>query len=126
RSVQPGQCVVFGEGTDGDRLLGGGWSWPDAGGVWSDGVRARLVVELGGDPLSEAVVVLDVVPFVTPEHAELTVDVWAGDTQVAHRVFGDGDLEGRLVLRVPPSVRDERGRTALDFHFDEPARPVDL
>jgi hypothetical protein len=29
-------------------------------------------------------------------------------------------------VRVPESVRDEFGRTVLDFHFDQPARPVDL
>ena len=69
---------------------------------------------------------LDLVPFVTPEHAELSVDVWAGDTQLAHRVFREGDLEGRFVLRVPPWFETSRGRTVLDFHFDEPARPVDL
>ena len=86
--------------------------------VWSSSWAA--------DPLSEAVLVLDVVPFITPEHAELTVDVWALDTQLAHRVFRQDDLEGRLVLRLPPSVRDERGRTVLDFHLDQPARPVDL
>ena len=45
-SVQPQQPVVFGEGADGERLLAGGWSLPDATGVWSDGDRARLVVEL--------------------------------------------------------------------------------
>ena len=79
-SVQPRQPVVFGEGTDGERLLAEGWSLPDATGVWTDGDRARLVLELTAEPLSEAVLVLDVVPFLTPEHAELTVDVWALDT----------------------------------------------
>jgi hypothetical protein len=29
-------------------------------------------------------------------------------------------------LRLPPSVRDDRGRTAVDFHFDQPASPADL
>ena len=125
-SVQPGQCVVFGEEADGDRLLAGGWSLPDAVGVWSDGLRARLVVELRGDPLSEAVLVLDVVPFVTPEHAELSVDVWARDTQLTHRVFRQRDLEGRFVLRLPPSVRDDRRSHRSRLPFDEPARPVDL
>jgi hypothetical protein len=125
-SVQPGECVVFGEGTDGERLLAGGWSWPDASGVWTDGDRARLDLELKADPLSDAVVVLDVVPFLTPEHAELTVDVRSLDTQIAHHVFRHDDVEGRLVLRLPPSVRDDRGRVVVDFHLDEPASPFDL
>ncbi len=125
-SVQPGQSVVFGEGSDGERLLAGGWSSPDATGVWTDGERARLVLELCADPLGDAVVVLDVVPFLTPEHEELAVDVWALDTLLAHRVFRRDDLEGRLVLRLPPSVRDDKGRTVVDFRFDQPARPVDL
>jgi hypothetical protein len=117
---------VFGEGTDGERLLAGGWSWPDPTGVWTDGDRARLILELKADPLSEAVLVLDVVPFLTPEHAELTVDVRSSDTQLAHRMFREDDLEGRLVLRLPPSVRDDTGRTVVDFQIHEPARPVDL
>ena len=125
-SVQPQQPILFGEGSDGERLLAEGWSWPDPTGVWTDGGRARLILGLQADPLSEAVLVLDVVPFLTPEHAELTVDVWAHDTQLVHRVFRDDDLEGRLVLRLPPSVRDDRGRTVVDFHLQEPARPVDL
>ena len=119
-SVEPRQPVVFGEGTDGERLLAGGWSLPDATGVWTDGDCARLVLELKAEPQSEAVLVLDVDPFVTPEHAELTVDVWALDTHLARRVFRYDDVEGRLVLRLPPSVRDERGRTVLDFRFEDP------
>ncbi len=81
-SVEPRQPVVC-EGTDGERLLAGGWSLPDATGVWTDGDCARLVLELKAEPQSEAVLVLDVDPFVTPEHAELTVDVWALDTHLA-------------------------------------------
>ena len=125
-SVELGQSVVFGEGLGGDRLLGGGWSLPDAVGVWTDGDRARLELDLIDDSLGEAVLVLDVVPFLAAEHAELTVDVWALDTHLEHRVFRVDEAEGRLVLRVPSSVRDERGRTVLDFRFDQPARPVDL
>ena len=126
RSVHPRQSVVFGRGEDSGRLLAEGWSYPEVTGVWTDGDRASLVLDLKVEPLSEAVLVLEVRPFVTDEHSELTVDVWALDTQLARRVFRHADPEGPLVLRVPPSVRDESGRTVLEFRLDQPARPVDL
>jgi hypothetical protein len=127
RSVQSGRSVLFVEGTNGDRLLGEGWSMPEPTGVWTEGHRARLDLALGTEPHSEAELVLNVAPFVTPEHAKLTVDVWALDTRLARRVYRYGDgLGGTLVLRLPPSVRDETGRTVIDFHLDDPVRPVDL
>ncbi len=125
-TVKPPQSVAFGAEADGERLLAAGWYPPEATGVWTAGDHARLVLDVSAEPLSGTLLVLDVVPYLTPEHAELTVDVWSLDTHLAQRVFHYGDVERGLVLHLPVSVRDETGRTVLDLRIDEPARPVDL
>jgi len=126
RSVQRGQPVEFIAGSDGERLLAEGWFHPEPTGIWTDGDRARLVLDLGPEPMNEPDVVLDVAPFVTPEHPQLTVDVWSGDAQLARRVFRHDDVDNRLVLRLPPSDGGRSSRTVLDLHLDAPARPFDV
>lgn len=133
RSLRLGEEVVFSEGSGAERLLGEGWSEPEATGVWTDGDRASLVLKLTNVPPGDAELVLAVDPFVTPDHPELEVEVSAQGEQLGTRVFrhrravfrrGRAHRPVRAVL--PESVRDETGRAVLELRLHDPASPLEL
>jgi hypothetical protein len=133
RTVRAGETVEFAAGSGAERLLGEGWSTPEPTGVWTTGERAGLVLRLSDVPPGDAEIVLAGDAFVTPEHPELDVEVWAQDERLAGRAFRYGRRFSRqrtahrpLRVVVPRSVRDETGRTVLELRLRDPARPVDL
>jgi hypothetical protein len=133
RSLRLGEEVVFSEGSGAERLLGEGWSEPEATGVWTDGDRASLVLKVTNVPPGDAELVLAVDPFVTPDHPELEVEVSAQGQQLGTRVFrhrravfrrGRPHRPVRAVL--PESVRDETGRAVLELRLHDPTSPLEL
>jgi hypothetical protein len=133
RSVRLGEEVVFAEGSGAERLLGRGWSALEPTGVWTDGETARLVLKLTPDPPGDAELVFDIEPFVTPDHPELRVEIYARGEQLGTRVFRHrrGLFRLRKLARplravLPAAVRDARGRTPLELRLHAPASPRDL
>jgi hypothetical protein len=132
RSVQPGETVVFSEGSGAERLLAEGWSPLEPTGVWTDGKKACLALKLMVAEDEDAELVLAVEPFVAPEQPELKVEASARGTHLGTRVFRHRRLLWRagranhLRVVVPPSARDETGRTVVELRLQEPVSPLDL
>jgi hypothetical protein len=126
RSVRPGEKIVFAEGSDAERLLGEGWSSLEPTGVWTDGEQASLVLRPTDLSPGTAELVLAVSAFVTPDHPELKVEVWALDEQLAGRVFRQGEAQRLLRVPFPAAAGARGGRTLFELHLSDPARPVDL
>jgi hypothetical protein len=133
RSVRPGQEIVFSEGSGGERLLGEGWSGLEPTGVWSDGERASLVLKPPADLPGDVELVLAADPFVTPEHPELKVELFARDERLGGSVFRHRRLPFRrsrahmpLHVVLPSSAQDEKGRAVLELRLQHPASPLDL
>ena len=133
RSVPLGEEIEFSEGSGAERLLVDGWSPLEPTGVWTDGEKASLVLELEGAPSGDVELLLAVDPFVTPAHRELRVDVSAGGEGLNTRVFRSrrrffrfGRRYEPLRVVLPAAVRDARGRVVIELIIHQPARPLDL
>ena len=127
RSVRLGEVIPFAEGTRGERLLGDGWSTPEPTGVWTDGERACLVLDLTETVGSDLDVILNVLPFVSPEHPELEVEVSAYEQGLGTHVFRYGeDADNVLHVQLSCALLDNGPRAVLDLRLHEPARPIDL
>jgi hypothetical protein len=133
RSARPGEEIAFGERSDSERFLGQGWSKPEATGVWSDGEKAFLVLKPTPDRPGDVELALAVDAFVTREHRELNVEIYAGGQRLGSRAFRHrigarrlGRGHRRLRVVVPATARDDWGRVVLELRIQDPARPVDL
>jgi hypothetical protein len=126
RSIRPDEKISFGEDVGAERFLAEGWSSLEPAGVWTDGERASLVLRLTDGVPDNAELVLNVAPFVMPEHPVLEVGASVAGRQLAIRVFRHGDVPSLLRVPVPPGVRGAGGRTVVQLELRDPARPSDL
>jgi hypothetical protein len=126
RSMHPGETLVISEAPESERLLGDGWAAPEATGVWSVEENAHITLRVADSEPAGVDVVLDVVPFVTPAHPRLTVEVWVREQQVAAQVFRDAEPPHPLRVRLSATMLDEHGRATLELRLSEPARPRDV
>jgi hypothetical protein len=126
RSLPPDERVVFSEGLGAERFLGKGWSRLESTGVWTDGERARLVLRLTDCIPKNAEIVLNVAPFVTPDHPVVEVDASASGKQLTTQVFRHGKVPRLLRVRLPELAENRGGRIVLELTVRVPARPVDL
>jgi hypothetical protein len=129
RGVRLGDEIVFSEGSGAERLLGDGWSAMESSGVWTDGDRASLV--LRPTPATGTVeLVLAVDPFVTPDHPELNVEVFAGGVKRGAEVFRHRRparlQKRRLRVVLPASAGDGMGRIVVELRLQDPVSPRDL
>jgi hypothetical protein len=125
-SLRLGETVEFCEGSGAQRFLGDGWSRLESDGVWTAEQTARLAFRLTDSLSADVQVALEVVPFVTAEHREATVEFWAGGQQVGTHTFRLTGGEQTVHVDLPRVPIDSAGRAVLDFHMREPARPADL
>jgi hypothetical protein len=130
RGVRLGDEIVFSEGSGAERLLGDGWSAIEPSGVWTDGERASLVLKPTPAPLGSIELVLAVDPFVTPDHPELNVEVFAGGVKRGAEVFRHRRpallQERRLRVVLPASASDGMGRIVVELRLQDPVSPHDL
>jgi hypothetical protein len=124
RTVRAREKIAFTEGSGAERLLGEGWSALEQTGVWTDGYQASVALRLTDLSPEAAELVVAVSAFVTPEHPELKVEVWALGERLAGRIFRLG--EAQRLLRIPWPAAAQSGRTLFELRVSDPARPVDL
>jgi hypothetical protein len=124
RTVRAREKIAFTEGSGAERLLGEGWSALEQTGVWTDGYQASVALRLTDLSPEAAELVVAVSAFVTPEHPELKVEVWALGERLAARIFRLG--EAQRLLRIPWPAAAQSGRTLFELRVSDPARPVDL
>ena len=73
------------------------------------------------------------IPFLTPDHPELKVEVYAQGEQLGARVFRHrralfrlGRAHRPLRAVLPESVKDDTGRAVVELRLHDPASPLDL
>lgn len=111
-----------GVGGNGSFVLGGGWSAPEAWGVWSEGKRAELFLPCSNQPRYRAGQPFDVLLHLRPLRDQ-SLTIAAG-----RKVLWQGQLpkdDPALRLAIAPADCT-RGVAHLKLRIADPARPVDL
>jgi hypothetical protein len=126
RSFRVGETLVLSQASGAEQVLGDGWAAPEATGAWTVEEHAWIGLRVANPEPAGVDVVLDVVPFVTPGHPKLSVEVWVSDQRVATQVFRDGEPARPLRVRLPAAMLDQAGRATLELRLSEPARPRDV
>ena len=110
------------------RLLGKGWSAPEAWGVWSVGPRAELAIPIRERLEGDVTISLEARAFVAPSQLEgQTVIVEANGTEVAKLSYSRSDAQRvtRLVT-VPKDVAARRNPMRIAFSIVKPRSPAEL
>jgi hypothetical protein len=106
------------------RGFGDGWSYPDEGGIWTQGSRSELVVAL--DSVSdddEYLLALSLGGVCVGPDELLNVELWLDDARMASRLFGR-DLPPVTWHVDLPASSQAGGRVSLSFLINEPSSPL--
>jgi hypothetical protein len=102
--------------------FGAGWIlYPDQAGIWTEGSRSELALELGGTGESDHVLVFSLGSICVKRDASLRVEALVNGKRSAARDFGFGDAELRIDL---PATSRLDGKVDLAFIIEEPSSPL--
>ncbi len=118
RRCSLGERLDFGAGTTDLEMLAGGWAGPDAGGRWTSGPVARVLVRLTGVP---SVLEWDAEPIAAPAALPLQVEVECNGARLGSVEYRGGPQRRRLPL---PTAEPD-GEVAVTWHIRNPRSPSD-
>lgn len=121
-AIGMGATVQFGAGEGGARYLASGWSRPAEHGVWSDGDRADLLLDLGRAPERALTIDLEAHPFLPRPDSTQEVEVLIGDEPVERWTMGHGDHHRQVTVaaRLVPTRH-----LRLGLRFGHPSSPLE-
>lgn len=108
-----------------DRLIGRGWSFPEAWGRWMRGHSATLVFRLPGEPTGDLRIELSVVPFIPPTHSRQSLTVLANGKLVTQQTFEQGTSSDVHIV-IPKQMIGGDGLVRLELHSVDPISPAAL
>jgi len=122
-----GRELRFGRDGDGLGALGGGWSYAERGGVWSDEALSRVDLELAEPADRDLVLTADFAgAMVSDRRPTLGVDVFVNATRVARWGFAAPlEQRARRSASIPRSALDNT-RCRIVFRIDSPRAPAVL
>jgi hypothetical protein len=100
--------------------FGGGWSYPDEGGLWTQGPRSEVALAVDGAEENH-VLALSLGSVCVAPYSTLSASAFVAGGPVATRAFNQGDLDWYVQL---PSTR--AGAIDLAIEVDEPRSPREL
>jgi hypothetical protein len=121
-NLRASQTVELAELTD----YGGfadGWAYPDERGIWTEGSRSRVALELDGIGERDYVLALSLRSICVASDASLSVEASVDGERVAVRDFNYGDPEWYIEL--PAEAIADR-RVELRFEVERPSSPLEL
>ena len=127
-SYSPGQPLAFCRDGDGLPALRAGWSYAEAGGIWSDGAIARLELQVEGGPPSPLRFEAEIrTALVGASKPSLDVHVLVNSSRVARWRFV-APISEPMTLRatIPVDVLHGAGPCAIDFRILRPRSPASL
>lgn len=106
------------------RILGEGWSVPEAAGTWSDGSRAEILLHLPPGWIGDAHLVLDATAFVPPGRSGQTVTVSVdGHVLATLNVLGGADRPYEVTI---PASLLATGSGVVEFSLPRAVSPNEL
>jgi hypothetical protein len=124
-TYSPGDTLVFRKGGNAKQYQGPGWSWEEDHGTWTDGSEATLFMKLDGAADIPMEVLISGQAFVSKQHPEQSVDVFANDQLLAHWTFRNEDSLTELHAAMPAElVRSPSLK--LSFRILNPISPASI
>jgi hypothetical protein len=102
--------------------FGEGWAYPDEAGIWTQGSRSELALELEGIGESDYVLALSLGSICVEPDGSVRVEALVNGEPAAAREFSYGDPEWHIEL--PGSAAG--GEIDLTFEIEEPRTPLEL
>jgi hypothetical protein len=120
---QMNQAIIFSRATS--KLLPftllDGWAYPESWGVWSNSQKSKLFLIA---PKGASKLKLDFRAYVLPTHPTQSVEILINGIFHQKHIFNIGENNS---LEIPLKIEKNGGTLiAIDFRFQNPARPVDL
>lgn len=113
--------LALGEGGADLARLGSGWHAPEAGGIWTRDEDASLIVCVPTE--RDLAVDVELRSFVARRHPQVTVELLANGTSLAHWETQPGHNHVAERVRLPRTALGD-GRVKLTFRVDSPASPL--
>lgn len=118
-----GEPLVF-DGTEAPFLLDG-WAYPELGGRWTTGKRARMRLAMVPIPLGPVTLTLIGSAIAPPGLAPLHVELHAGDAKRATWRIGDGETHTFKAVLPRGSIGPD-GVLAIELRISNPRSPQDV
>jgi hypothetical protein len=105
----------------------GGFSWPEAWGVWTDGSSATLFLRVDAQQKSQIVLRFTISAFVHPLNPRLDVNILANGAPSETWIFKEQHTrEHERVLTVDTDLLFDAGELWLHFSIKSPISPSEL
>lgn len=121
RILRAGQLLVIGSGLEG--ILGQGWSSPEAWGVWSDAIRAQLLLPLKSADFPKGVRIKFLLNSYVPHDREQRLEIRSAERDLASRTFDA--LHQQQVIQIELNVPyiDPTMATRIEFSLPDAISP---
>jgi hypothetical protein len=103
----------------------GGWSYPDEGGIWTQGSRSELAITFDGGGEGDHVLALSLGRVCVGSDAPLRVEALVNGEREPGREFAQDEPNLTWQIELPASVV-AAGKADLTFVIDEPRSPLAL
>jgi hypothetical protein len=114
------------------QIVGWGWAYPEAFGVWSEGDKVKLTIPLPKEPVNGTNgandpikgLELEMRALVSPNYPKQTVEVWV-NSQFQKKVTLTQD-QGNKVLVEIPATNPKQDYVTIELRLPNKAKPKDL
>jgi len=108
------------------QIVGWGWAYPEAFGVWSEGDKVKLTIPLPQEPITG--LELEMRALVSPNYPKQTVEVWV-NSQFQKKVVLTQDQGNKILVDIPPSNNantPKQDYVTIELRLPNKAKPKDL
>jgi hypothetical protein len=108
------------------QIVGWGWSYPEAFGVWSEGDKVKLTIPLPKEQING--LELEMRALVSPNYPKQTVEVWV-NSQLQKKVILTENQGNKILVDIPPSNNantPKQDYVTIELRLPNKAKPKDL
>ena len=108
------------------QIVGWGWAYPEAFGVWSEGDKAKLTIPLPKEPANDPIngLELEMRALVSPNYPKQSVEVWV-NSQFQKKVILTQDQGNKILIDIAPTT-PKQDYVTIELRLPNKAKPKDL
>jgi hypothetical protein len=112
------------------QIVGWGWAYPEAFGVWSEGDKVKLTIPLPKEPVNDPIrgLELEMRALVSPNYPKQTVEVWV-NSQFQKKVILTQDQGNKVLVNIPQAntaTNPKQDYVTIELKLPNKAKPKDL